>query len=108
MPLQKVSNQRRALSLLKTPLPSCRLCCAVLLLAWPARRRGASSACQRRTLVFYEPVCGQVCSAAWSCVSAHLHQWPLYAPRAEGQKTYDTLQVCTISAQQRGKPSARR
>ena len=56
MPLQKVSSQRRALSLLKAPLPSCRLCCVALLPAWLARSRGASSACQMRTLVFSKQV----------------------------------------------------
>ena len=74
MPLQKVSSQRRALSLLNIPLPSCRACCAVLLLAWPERRRGASSACHRSMLVIYTVHAQALCSAAWSSLEhSHLH-----------------------------------
>ena len=95
MPLQKVSSQRRALSLLKAPLPSCRLCCVVLLPAWLARSRGASSACQMRTLVFSKQVL-----AEYAVLHGHTRtSRRIHAPRAEGHTKHWTGELCAISAQ---------
>ncbi len=105
MPLQKVSSQRRALSLLNIPLPSCRPCCAVvLLLAWPARRRGASSARHRSNLVLtyymtrHDAVLHGQAVTTISCI---------ICPAAEAQNRPHRLELCMLLEGQLRKPSWR-